>query len=136
MICNVINKKVKSACPISELVDDTLNEFNIQKLQEFTNNKRSIIISTLQLLSETLEEDSEMLSNALTNNDAKRLKAIAHKMKPNFDLIGLEKLRFACEEIQNSDGINTEEKKLTQQIIESIPGILKKLETTLNEMIN
>jgi PAS domain S-box-containing protein len=131
-ICNCINSKNKSLCSMREIV----GEFDIKKLQEFINNKQDIIISTLYLLSETLEEDFKIFSKALANKNIKVLKAIAHKVKPNLDLIGLERLKTACDDIETGNKSINEMENTANIIVETMPHILYKINTELNKITN
>lgn len=136
MICTILNNKIESLCTMPELVSKSLNEFNIKKLQEFTKNKQEIIISTLKLLLETLENDSKSLRDALKNKDNETLKLIAHKMKPNLDLIGLDKLKKACNEIEISNNPINQMEDTTNMIIETIPHVLYKIDIELTKRVN
>lgn len=135
MICSLYRKK-KRTIETTELDNDFVSEFNIKKLQEFTNNRHGIIVSTLEVLIETLKQDSGMLENALRNNDDKKVKTVAHKMKPNFDLIGLEKLRSASEQIQTCEEIDESIRTMVENIVESTPAILGEIDDKLKELIN
>ncbi len=131
MIASSINSNGLELKQTTLITDETLDDFNIDKLKEFTNNKQKIIISTLHLLSETLEIDAKILDNAIKNKDDKTLKSIAHKMKPNFDLIGLKKLKENSESIQKSDNPIKELEDEAINIIKSIPHILYKINVEL-----
>jgi PAS domain S-box-containing protein len=132
MICNCINFKKKSNSSMPELI----GEFNIKRLQEFTNNKQDIIISTLHLLSKTLEEDFKIFSKAIANKNTKVLKSVAHKVKPNLDLIGLERLRKACDDIETGNKPINEMENTANTIVETMPHILYKINTELNKITN
>jgi PAS domain S-box-containing protein len=134
IICNSLSMEKFKTPSHSSSSNNTLDEFNIKKLQEFTNNKISIITSTLHLLSETLEQDSKGLTRAIENGDAKSLKGIAHKIKPNLDLIGLENLRAISENIQNSDKPVSELEESANKIIDAMPHILYKIDIELTKI--
>jgi len=113
----------------------TMENFDIKTLREFTSNKETLIVSTLQLLSETLIEDEIRLSNALESNNVKILKSIAHKMKPNFYLLGLNKLGESCDDIGLTDSSTEYINVLSSVIIKSIPEIISRINIELNSMI-
>ncbi|PCI96379.1 MAG: hypothetical protein COB15_10450 [Flavobacteriales bacterium] len=111
-----------------------MENFDIKTLREFTNNKEKLIISTLHLLSETLAEDEKRFSIALQNNDGKILKSIAHKMKPNLYLLGLNRLGKLCDEIGVNNKPLEDIKKSSTIIVDFIPSILNDINLELNNM--
>lgn len=113
----------------------TMENFDIKTLREFTNNKESLIISTLQLLSETLIEDKKRLNNAIDKTDEKILRSIAHKMKPNFYLLGLNDLGEFCDEICLNNISKEHIKELSLNITNSIPQILIRIDQELKKMM-
>jgi len=66
------------------------NVCDFAMLYEFTNNNKSIVESTLKLLTTILPKDIKELGQHLSLRDFKRIKAIAHRSKPNFKLIFTE----------------------------------------------
>ena len=134
MICNSLSAIEPSTITPPLTINTTLNEFNIDKLKEFTNNKQTIIISTLHLLSETLDIDAKLLDTAIQTKDNKTLRSIAHKMKPNFDLIGLEQLTKISERIQKNDNPIEMLENEAITILKSIPEILYKIDIELTKI--
>lgn len=136
IICNNLSGNLSKITRTTNANNNSLNEFNIDKLKAFTNNKQSIIASTLHLLAETLEVDAKILNEAINNKDDSALKSIAHKMKPNFDLIGLEQLKTFSERIQNSKHPSAKLNKEANTLIKCIPQILYKIDMELTNMNN
>lgn len=135
MIKSMTKTKDKKEQIIEPKNQKTMENFDIKTLREFTNNKETLIVSTLQLLSETLIEDEKRLSNALEYNNVKILKSIAHKMKPNFYLLGLNKLGESCDDIGLTDSSTEYINELSSIIIKSIPEIISRINIELNSMI-
>jgi hypothetical protein len=94
-------------------------EFNIKKLIEFTSADKEIILSTLNILEETLDSDLNLMIKNTYSFDVVSLKKIAHKMKPNFDLIGLESLFDLCNNIESGNLSNDELIQGTKLIYET-----------------
>ena len=56
-------------------------------LYEFTNHNKEIIVSTLHLLRSVIPNDMVELRYELSLKNYERIKAIAHRSKPNFKLV-------------------------------------------------
>jgi len=112
--------------------DNLIEHFNIKTLQEFTNNKTDLIRSTLLLLDETLSEDKNRLISAYHNKEIKTLKSIAHKMKPNFYLLGLSNLGETCDEICLDETAQENIYSLSNTLATTIPHIILKVNNELD----
>ncbi len=83
--------------------EEITNEFNINKLLEFTGNDKVALRHTLELLKETLNDDIRTIEASLKESDIPKISAICHKIRPNFDLIGLKTLVEVCNTIEYSN---------------------------------
>ncbi len=133
-LLNMIERMTVKKDSIPGIEAHFMENFDIKTLREFTNNKETLIISTLHLLSETLTDDEKGLSTAFENNNEKVLKSIAHRMKPNLYLLGLSRLGQFCDEICANDKSLDEIKELSFAIISAIPNILNDIEIELKNM--
>jgi len=107
-----------------------IRSFNITNLKKFTGGKTELISSTLKLLKDSLQEDVELLRKSLSKEDFDSIKELAHKMKPNFVLIGLDNVKNICIKIESTNEIS-EQKELVNQLTYSIPEIIEKIKLEL-----
>lgn len=104
-------------------------ELNLHTLQLFTNSKSYLLQMTLDQLSVSFHEDLLGLQSARLAMDETELKRIAHKIKPNFLLLGMEKSGKLCKEIEfgKSGSIFQENAKYLEQIIPNVLGQISRL---------
>jgi len=105
------------------------NEFNIMKVIEFTNNDLTIIKDTLTLMIEVFSEDLILLQSLTSPLQTEPIKKLAHKIKPNFDLIGLSSLFKISNQLETKSLSDTEYHHLSELIYDSkdtIVSLLKK----------
>jgi CheY-like chemotaxis protein len=89
-------------------LSDNVCDFSM--LYKFTNKNKSIVKSTLKLLMTIIPKDIKELREHLSLRDFKRIKAIAHRSKPNFKLIlteGYASIIVSIEELaEDSENYN------------------------------
>ncbi len=66
--------------------------YNLDKVKELAGGDESFVEILVQTFLEEIPEDLKSMSNAVTENNAKVAYQYAHKMKPNFQLFGIEVL--------------------------------------------
>lgn len=100
---------------------------DINTLDMFTNGKPELLLTTLEQLYISFKSDLKTLTNAVDQQDIKQIKSIAHKIKPNFLLVGLNGLGQLCKEIEHSEG---KEELLTKVnlLLGSIPNVLAEIQ--------
>lgn len=104
------------------------SEFGILGIREFSDNDLELVKSTLLLIKETLHEDLSRLDQVVENRNYSHLKSVCHKMKPNFELIGLLEISFLLNQIEQE--LNTEEEAYSNS------KVLINLKPTITELID
>lgn len=102
----VRNLMDRSENTILELTNDIHFEdvhMDTSKLRLFVNGNEELYETTLSLIRVTLLEDMESLAELLAEDNSAKIKKIAHRIKPNYELIGLSELKKTCEEIEHID---------------------------------
>ncbi|WP_010523400.1 Hpt domain-containing protein [Aquimarina agarivorans] len=66
--------------------------YNLDKVKELAGGDESFVEILVQTFLEEIPDDLKSMSNAVAENDAKVAYQYAHKMKPNFQLFGIEVL--------------------------------------------
>lgn len=76
-------------------------DIDFTMLKTFTNNNSSIIQSTLQLLLTEIPKDLREIEHEIKQENFDRIKAIAHRSKPNFKLVCQNTTATILEEIES-----------------------------------
>lgn len=106
---------------------DSFNEHvDLKTLDMFTNGKAELLQTTLEQLHISFKDDMGILMAAIDENESNKIKALAHKIKPNFLLIGMNKLGQLCKEIEHS------EKK--EELFEKVDKLVNAMPTVLDEI--
>ena len=74
-----------------------------ETLKMFTNGKENMLKSTLEHLLISFKEDFVTWNTALLKNNNGLLRNIAHKIKPNFLLLGMNNISELCMEIEQTE---------------------------------
>ena len=95
--------------------------YNLDKINEMAEGDEDFINSVISVFLEEVPQDLEQLENALEQKDFEQVYKLAHKIKPNVDLLGMEQTRAAALEIETlgKSSANMEE-------IQQVFPILKK----------
>lgn len=113
------------------------NEFSIKKVVEFTDNDDELIKDTLLLMKETFTDDLISLKSLTSPLQTKSIKMLAHKIKPNFDLIGLNSLFKICNQLETKSLSDQEYQHLSELIFDSKDAIVSLLQKSIdNPIIN
>lgn len=80
-------------------------EVDIQLLSMYTNSKKSLMVSTLNELSQVLKSERLEIGNLFSESDLKGIRSRMHKLKPNFRLIGLNELVLLVESIERGQSL-------------------------------
>jgi hypothetical protein len=110
------------------------NEFNLKKVSEFTGNDHSVIKDLLYLMIESFTEDFHSLQSYTSPLKTNLIKSLAHKIKPNFDLIGLDSLFEISNILENKSLSNEEYYQLTKAIYGSKTTIIKMLSESIEKL--
>lgn len=112
-----------------------MDEFDIEVLRKFVGFNEALVISTLELLKSSFEEDDSRIKNLLEIKNIEGIKSIAHKIKPNYALLGLENLKEVCEKLEVSDQLE-EQLKLTSILISVNGELTEAISNELNNLAN
>jgi len=104
--------------------------YNLDKINEMAEGDEDFISSVISVFLEEVPQDLQALESALSSNDYERVYQLAHKIKPNVDLLGMEQTRAAALEIETM-GKNA----ASMADIEKVFPILKKdIEQVVSEL--
>ena len=108
-------------------MEKNFEEFNLTLLNEFSDNDQQIIYDTLKILKETLIEDVEKMILHLDNLNVLELKLLGHKIKPNFQLMGLDSLYKICDKIDKENIEDVHLISFVKILIDCIPEVVDKI---------
>ncbi len=74
--------------------------YNLDKINEMAEGDEDFIISVISVFLEEVPEDLEGLEKAINNRDYENVYKLAHKIKPNVDILGMEQSRARALEIE------------------------------------
>ena len=67
--------------------------YNLDKINEMADGDEDFINSVISVFLEEVPQDLENLENALNQQNHDQVYKLAHKIKPNVDLLGMEQAR-------------------------------------------
>lgn len=79
------------------------SSLNEERLLPFFNNNEELMISTLELIVETVKEDLVKMNESYHHDDLEQIRKTAHKIKPNFELLGLMKIHQECVSLEKAE---------------------------------
>ncbi|MGX1930883.1 Hpt domain-containing protein [Flagellimonas sp. 2504JD4-2] len=89
--------------------------YNLDKVNEMAEGDQDFITSVISVFLEEVPTDLESLEMAIEARDYENVYKLAHKIKPNVDLLGMEQTRATALEIEtlgkNTTSIDEIEKK-------------------------
>ncbi|MEO9511204.1 MAG: Hpt domain-containing protein [Flavobacteriaceae bacterium] len=74
--------------------------YNLDKINEMAEGDQDFVISVISVFLEEVPEDLESLEKAINEEDYENVYKLAHKIKPNVDLLGMEQTRAIALEIE------------------------------------
>ena len=74
--------------------------YNLDKINEMAEADEDFIVSVVSVFLEEVPEDLEGLEKAINNKDYENIYKLAHKIKPNVDILGMEQTRAKALEIE------------------------------------
>ncbi|ADY28318.1 MULTISPECIES: Hpt domain-containing protein [Cellulophaga] len=75
--------------------------YSLDKLNEMADGDNDFINSVVSVFLEEVPEDLGLLEKAIESRDYEPTYQLAHKIKPNVDLLGMEQTRAAAYEIES-----------------------------------
>ena len=74
--------------------------YNLDKINEMAEGDEDFIISVISVFLEEVPVDLQALETAIGEKDFNQIYKMAHKIKPNVDLLGMEQTRANALEIE------------------------------------
>ncbi|MEM9650103.1 MAG: Hpt domain-containing protein [Bacteroidota bacterium] len=74
--------------------------YNLDKINEMAEGDQDFITSVISVFLEEVPVDLEGLEKAIAGRDYENVYKLAHKIKPNVDLLGMEQTRAIALEIE------------------------------------
>ncbi|TXN34280.1 Hpt domain-containing protein [Flagellimonas hymeniacidonis] len=106
--------------------------YSLDKINEMAEGDQDFVTSVVSVFLEEVPIDMEDLEKAIAQRDYENVYKLAHKIKPNVDLLGMEQTRATALEIEtlgktttNIDEIETKFPLLKKDVLQVI-GELKK----------
>jgi len=106
--------------------------YNLDKINEMAEGDEDFIISVISVFLEEVPEDLEGLEKAINCRDYENIYKLAHKIKPNVDILGMEHTRAKALEIETL-GKSTGS---MEEIEEKFPILKKDVLQVLTELKN
>ncbi|GLU45618.1 Hpt domain-containing protein [Allomuricauda sp. NBRC 101325] len=74
--------------------------YNLDKINEMAEGDDDFIVSVISVFLEEVPEDMEGLEKAINGKDYENIYKLAHKIKPNVDILGMEQTRAMALDIE------------------------------------
>ena len=103
------------------------DHFKPETLSSFVNGKEELMLSTLKALKEGLNQDAAQIGKVLQEKDQIQLRSLAHKIKPNFFLLGMDEVGNLCKELE-SVNLDQEGNEKVTILLDKIPNVIKEID--------
>lgn len=104
--------------------------YSLDKVNEMADGDTDFINSVISVFLEEVPQDLEGLEHALNTSNYQQVYQLAHKIKPNVDLLGMEQTRAVALEIETL-GKNETNMSEIQKIF---PSLKKDIEQVVSEL--
>ena len=104
--------------------------YSLDKINEMAEGDEDFVFSVISVFLEEVPADLEQLEQAIANKDYDNVYKLAHKIKPNVDLLGMEQTRATALEIETL-GKNSAN---SRQIEEKFPLLKKDVLQVISEL--
>ncbi len=104
--------------------------YNLDKINEMADGDLDFINSVISVFLEEVPQDLEDLETAISRGDYDSVYKLAHKIKPNVDLLGMEQSRATALEIETlgKSAVNSAE------IEKKFPALKKDIHQVISEL--
>jgi HPt (histidine-containing phosphotransfer) domain-containing protein len=99
-------------------------------LAMFMNGKTELVLAALKELQKSFMDDSGALKTAFLDKNDSQTRSIAHRIKPNFLLLGLEEMGKLCMEVENEQNAEILGLK-TGAILRALPKIIDQIKDNI-----
>lgn len=109
--------------------------YNLDKLNEMADGDKDFIESVISVFLEEVPVDLEALEIALKEKNHESVHQLAHKIKPNVDLLGMEQTRAAALQMETlgKQAANMEDiEKILPALKADIHQVIGELKTDFN----
>ncbi|SNZ02078.1 Hpt domain-containing protein [Flagellimonas pacifica] len=89
--------------------------YNLDKINEMAEGDQDFITSVVSVFLEEVPADLEDLEKAINERDYENVYKLAHKIKPNVDLLGMEQTRATALEIETLGKSSTSMEEIEQK---------------------
>ncbi|AWX45509.1 hypothetical protein HME9304_02529 [Flagellimonas maritima] len=104
--------------------------YNLNKINEMADGDQDFVVSVISVFLEEVPHDLEALEKAVDGLNHENVYKLAHKIKPNVDLLGMEQTRAIALEIETL-GKNAAN---MQEIKEKFPVLKKDVHQVVSEL--
>lgn len=104
--------------------------YNLEKINEMAEGDQDFVLSVISVFLDEVPQDLEELEKAIAQQHFDDVYKLAHKIKPNVDLLGMEQTRATALEIETL-GKNPANR---QQIEEKFPLLKKDVLQVISEL--
>lgn len=104
--------------------------YNLDKINELAEGDEDFIISVISVFLEEVPVDLVALEEAIQKKDFENVYKLAHKIKPNVDLLGMEQTRAIALEIETLGKSASNEEEINQKF----PILKKDIHQVIEEL--
>jgi HPt (histidine-containing phosphotransfer) domain-containing protein len=104
--------------------------YSLDKINEMAEGDEDFVNSVISVFLEEVPQDLEDLEKAIENGDYENVYKLAHKIKPNVDLLGMEQSRVIALDIETL-GKNLDNK---EEIEKKFPLLKKDIHQVISEL--
>ncbi|MEZ2414573.1 Hpt domain-containing protein [Muriicola sp. E247] len=104
--------------------------YSLDKLNEMADGDNDFVLSVITVFLEEVPQDLEDLEKAIDEGDYENVYQLAHKIKPNVDILGMEQTRAIALEIETL-GKDVKNKDLIE---EKFPALKKDIHQVIGEL--
>ncbi|MBT8283010.1 MAG: Hpt domain-containing protein [Muriicola sp.] len=104
--------------------------YSLDKLNEMADGDDDFVLSVITVFLEEVPQDLEDLEKAIQEDDYESVYKLAHKIKPNVDILGMEQTRAIALEIETL-GKDEQNKDI---IAAKFPALKKDIHQVISEL--
>lgn len=104
--------------------------YSLDKINEMAEGDEDFILSIIGVFLDEVPEDLAALEEAIAGGDIENAYKLAHKLKPNMDILGLEEARMAALEIETIGKNNGS----MEDIREHFPKLKQDIQQVITEL--
>lgn len=109
--------------------------YTLEKINEMAEGDEDFVISVVSVFLEEVPEDLAALETAITTGNFEQIGKMAHKIKPNVDLLGMEQTRanaYDLEKLGKNSGSLEEIKMKFPLLKKDVQQVISELQKDFN----